>query len=569
MFYAVGTNFSPASAASLQTDREPDGTSSLQPERGTRDCLISRYKYLQDWPRIFTTMKEDLQEFALNKQFDVVDVINKTYADSTEYDLNDALIYLTKAINKTKIKNKQLVKQHFGRFVQCRIVLEEIWLNIRLKGYDREFTSELEENIKAVEKKFGSMTSNIVSDSRDEARRERREHYIHKYSMLFNVKAELQKNLNSPERFVDAYESARSIYRLLEGSEYVRSIWGSIHDERCEFLETVYGNIQRPGNSFSEALYYFDLYFRVCEQKTEDKIMNTLLVNFKENTSRSLDTHCLDCEEFMQEAARDYLRLVKKVEERQQIEATLHYFSCVEKVFEASEIFFAKIWMRKMLESIRNIELFGNARNVYFSCFKKLKQKMIDDEFRVVPATTVEEFSKAMTHLKTTFSLFMEIASKEEQRYLRYKLLGSVTEHCSSVNADGFQNVEKIAECMYDLKHLLGSEDSEIVKDLYGVINKYVESQIASIADALRERIKEDASDAFVLMEVVRMIESMPAEYIRVLKRVHSALDRHPVALYYLSGILQIASPDLSNLQRMQADEVKDQFGFLLDQSPA
>lgn len=501
----------------------------------------------------------------LKKQFDAVDVINKTYADASEYDLNDALIFLTKAISSTKIKNKQLVKQHFGKFVQCRVVLEEIWANIKQKGYDKEFTSELEQNIKIVEKKFREATSAILEDSKDEANRERREYYMRRYVELFNIKPELKKNLNNLERFADLYRKAKDLYEGLKGSTYVQRIWSSIHDERCEFLETVYKNIQRPGNSFDEALYYFNLYFRVCEHKTEYKIMNTLLVNFKENTTRDLEMRSLDREEYLEEATKHYMKLVKKVDDRIQIEGTNHYFHCVERVFDDSEIFFVKVWTKKLIGNIRMVELSTDAKRVYILHLKKLKLKSIDDEFPNTPsALTTEEFLRIISRIKHVFGFFVDVVSKEEEKYLRNKVLEGVRKCYKSLELKSYSDLEVVTKDVYELRQLLGSSRSVAVKELCGIINSYIENHIAKIADKISKTVERKNSDVSLLIEIVRIIEEIPVEYVRVAKRIKPLICKHPTALYYLSGILGMDPPELSNTQRLRVEEIRYQFGFLL-----
>lgn len=94
-------------------------------------------------------MDKHEEKKVLDKKFDVLNVINKTYADSSEYDLNDTLM-----INQTKLKNKDLVKTNFSKFVECRIVLEEILEDMKLKGLDKDFSSEIFTNIKYVKSKF-------------------------------------------------------------------------------------------------------------------------------------------------------------------------------------------------------------------------------------------------------------------------------------------------------------------------------------------------------------------------------------------------------------------------------
>lgn len=510
--------------------------------------------------------EENLREKRMfSKEFSAVDVINKTYADSTEYDLNDTLIFLTKAINKTKIKNKQLVKQHFGKFVQCRVVLEEIWTDIRQKGYDREFTYELEENIKIIERKFREITSAVLDDSRNETNRDRREYYMKKYGRLFDVKNELRRNLGNLERFADVYEGARDMYEELKESRYVQGIWRSIHDERCEFLETVYRNIQRSRSSFYESLYYFDLYFRVCEHKTEDKIMNTLLVSFKEDTTKGLETGSLDRDRYLEGLTRQYLGLVRKVGSKIQVEGTRHYFHCMERVFEDSEAFFVKVWIKRLMDNVKVAGLSTNARNMYFVCLKKLKMRAIDNEFQDTLRVTVDTFGDAMDGLKHSFNLFVDVVSREEEGYLREKVLEGVRGCYDSMKLERFSDLERVTRDVYELRHLFGSRDSEAVKDLYKVMSGYMEDHMAKVIGTVSEKVEVGGSDASLLIEVVRIIEEMPMQYTRVVRRMRPLIDKYPVALHYLSSILEIDPPVLSNAQRMRVGEIEYQFGFLLN----
>lgn len=513
-------------------------------------------------------MVMDTRDFQARKtpggDFNAVDVINKTYADSNEYDLNDALIFLTKAISKTKARNKQLVKQHFGKFVQCRTVLEEIWEDIQKKGYDQEFTSELENNIRAIEEKFRSITSTISDDSKNEAVRGRREYYTKKYQGLFNVKADLQKNLHNLERFVDIYEGASKMYEQLKCSVYVQRVWSSIHDERCEFLEVVYRNIQRPGCTFHEALYYFDLYFRVCEHKSEHKIMNTLLVNFKENSVKSLEELHLDKNGCLEEITRHYLKLMERVDGKIQVQGTNHYFRCIEDILCGGELLFAKIWIRRLMENVKAADLSMDAKRTYFSHLKRVRTREIDRGFEYVPAVVADTFGRAMEHLKTTFDLFADITSKEEERYLRAKTLEYVDRCYTSVELTKFSDLDTVVKHIYGIRHLLGPPDSEGVKDLYRMINGYMESHTARIVGSVAEMIKQEAPDARVLMEMVRVVEEMPMEHLRIIKHAAPLLEKYPVVMYYLSGLLGIEPPSLSNDHRERADEIRSQFGFLL-----
>ncbi|AFN83844.1 hypothetical protein EROM_100270 [Encephalitozoon romaleae SJ-2008] len=512
-----------------------------------------------------TMNTEARQVEGLGKDFNAVDVINKTYANSTEYDLNDALIFLAKVINKTKIKNKQLVKQHFGKFVQCRTVLEEIWIDIKQKGYDKEFTSDLENNIKVIEEKFRKMTSGISGDNRGEVSEGRREYYRKRYALLFNIKSDLKRNLHNLERFVDIYKEAMKMYEELKSSVYVQKVWNSIHDERCEFLEIIYKNIQRPRCSFHEALYYFDLYFKVCEHKSEHKIMNTLLVNFKENSVKNLELSYLDEGECLNEITRHYLKIMGRVNGKIQIQGTDHYFQCIERILYAKELLFAKIWIKKLRENVKMVQFSSDARIVYLSHLKNVKTKVIDDEFEKIPAVTIDTFGDAMKHLEDIFYFFADIISKEEKGYLKNKVLEYVGRCYDSIELKKFSDLEAVIKNIHGIRHLLGVPESEDVKDLYKMINNYMDNHATKVIGIVKEMIERKVPDVQILMEIVRIIEEMPMEHLRIIKRMRPLIEGHPVIMYYLSNILSTGPPRISNDLRKKIDEIQDQFGFLLD----
>lgn len=500
-----------------------------------------------------------------DKKFNVIDVINKTYGESTQYDLNDTLIYLTNTINKTKQENKRLVKQHFSKFVQCRVVLEEIWVDIKRKGYDTEFTTDLEENIKIIEQKFNEITNTVIDDSRNEINRERKDYYLKKYDILFNIKNKLNEYKNNLERFAEIYQKAKVQYNEVKNSKYVENIWKSIHDERYDFLEEVYKQIQKPENSFYEALYYFNLYFKVCEKKTDRKIMNTLLVNFKENTTKSVENEYLDRENFVEEVMELYLKLIQHVDQDIQVEGTNHFFVSINKAFYKAPLLFKKIWLGKLINLCRKI----NVSDVVFSLFtgllKKLKIGIIDAELECKEKITIKNFNEKVLDLKKKYDVFIDIASKEEEKYLRNKIVEIIEKYFNQVKMKKISDLENSIKIAYELKPILGRNGSESVKYLYRVINEQMEKHIEAVGDSIIKKIKKYKSDTFILTEIIKTMKDMPLEYVRVIKKIEPSLEEYPVVLHYISGILEKKPQHLSNAEKLRIREIDYQFGFLLN----
>lgn len=80
----------------------------------------------------------------MQSNFDVYEFVNKTYAESALYEINDVLVDLSKSLSKTKHQNKQLISANFSKFVQCRAVLENIYDDIKSKNLQKEITKHLE-----------------------------------------------------------------------------------------------------------------------------------------------------------------------------------------------------------------------------------------------------------------------------------------------------------------------------------------------------------------------------------------------------------------------------------------
>ncbi|KAM0672911.1 hypothetical protein CWI42_050300 [Ordospora colligata] len=509
-----------------------------------------------------------IQEPGTGQAFNAVNVINKTYAESTEYDLNDSLVFLIGSINKTRARNKQLVKQHFGKFVQCRSVLEDVWTNIKQKRYDKEFTTELENNIKVVRNKFNQITSNVLEDSKSEINRHRKEYYMNKYSDLFSIKATLQKNLNNPERFVDVYENARGIYEHLKGSEYVQIIWGSIHDERCEFLENIYRRIQRPRCTFQEASYYFRLYFRICKNETEHKIMNTLLVNFKENSINALEMFALDDTLCADEITKQYLSLMNKVDEEIQIQGTNHYFYCMGCIMHEKLLLFTKICIKRLIDNIKVAKLHPGSQSVYFSHLKRVKMGFIDNELErcTISISDLTSLEHALEDLKETYMILIEIASKEEQSYIRERTLKLLGSYYEKMKLEDFSDIEHAIKIIHSMAPLIGKPGSKDIKNLNAMIGGYINDHSSKVVKRIEAMIAKQDNDILILMEVTRVIEEIPLEYERIIKQIKPLVESIPVVAYYLSKIFKAEHQQmLSNDVRERIDEIRYQFGFLLD----
>lgn len=477
-----------------------------------------------------------VEKKTLDDKFDVVSVINKTYQDSTEYDLNDSLIFLSNVISKTKVKNKELVKRNFSKFVECRVVLEEILEDMKKKGGDQKISSEVKENIKNIEKKF---PREILANSHYDDERDRRMMIEKKYKTLFNIKSLLKENLRHRERFVRIYQEGRKEYNELKGSLFVQRLWEGIKEIRILFLEDIYRDIQSQESSFVEVLYSFDLYFKVCEKKTERKIMNTLLLNFKEKV---LDIPYVEKGYFLKDTNYLYLRTMSHLDKELQKELTKTLFDRVRGVFSTSSLPFIKIWTKKYKRLISKVEVSLEVSSAYFTILKSLKKDLVHQR--------IDE-GMSMDTLLENFLFFNEILEKDEKYILTTRVLEVIQEKVKVEDED--RMVNKLSR----FEEFIKDDTLEEIKT--NIKNKKLRKEIVKLC----EFIKKSPTKASVLMEVVKIIERIPEDHKKIILGAGPLVEKDRVLLFYLHNLLEKEEPNLNNREKEEAGRLEKQFAFL------
>ncbi|KAF9764782.1 Exocyst complex component SEC5A [Nosema granulosis] len=483
----------------------------------------------------------------LDDKFNVINVINKTYQDSTEYDLNDSLIFLSNVISKTKVKNKELVKKNFSKFVECRIVLEEILEDMRKKGLDVGMSSEVKENIKNIESKFKAITGEILANSQYDADRDRRAMIIKRYKTLFNLKDLLKANLSHKERFVKIYQEGYNQYLELRRSKHVQNLWASIKEIRIVFLEDIYKEIQSQNNSFIEVLYYFDLYFKVCESKTDRKIMNTLLLNFKEKV---LDVPYVEKGYFLKDTNFLYLKTMIHLDKELQRDLTKTLFEKVKNIFNTSSLEFIKIWMKKYKRLISMIDVDLEVSSAYFTILKSMKKDLVNQ--RMTQDCCLDK-------LKTEFNFFVEMLEQDEKYILYSRFLQIVREKVKT----GVQKMDLFIEKLNEFdKFLKPNEDTfdefqEMKKELK---TREIRKDIVYLAEYTKNNTRASS-----LMEIVRTINRSPDCFSIIIKGASPAIEKDNVLVYFLHKILEKEEPNLTNEQSEEVRKLEKQFGFLIN----
>ncbi|WUR02799.1 vacuolar protein sorting-associated protein 51-like protein [Vairimorpha necatrix] len=481
-------------------------------------------------------MQNEEEKKILNKDFDVLNVINKTYADSSEYDLNDTLIYLSKVLTSTKAKNKELVKSNFSKFVECRIVLEEILEDMKSKGLDKDFSSDIFTNIKYVKSNFKPI------NKEDDIYKERKLMIINKYKTLFNIKKLLEMNIRKYERFVEIYKEGKRQFNELKNSKFVQSLLESIKDIKIEFLEILYNEIIDDKNNYMEILYYFDLYFQVSEDKTDRKIMNTLLVSFKE---KCLDVGFTNKGLYLKDINYYFLRTIIHLDKELQKELIIYIFERIKLIFENSNFDFIKIWIFKYTNFIPDF-LDLEVKSVYEVHLRNLKKCVI---------------SKFLdrNNLYESFVRVSTILNDDELQMLNHKLLKIVEDKSKNILFDRSEDIEEYFRELDKFDEFLKDDLEEFQELKRKILNGALRQKIKNLGMFLEKTVNKHKK----MMEIVRTIDKLPDWYEIILKGILPVLERDKAILYFVSFITKTERPNLNNLEKNEIETLSGQFGFL------
>lgn len=483
-------------------------------------------------------MDKHEEKKVLDKKFDVLNVINKTYADSSEYDLNDTLIYLSKVINQTKLKNKDLVKTNFSKFVECRIVLEEILEDMKLKGLDKDFSSEIFTNIKYVKSKF------IPIMNEDDLNRERKLMIVNKYKTLFNLKNLLEGNFDNSERFVEIYLEGKELYEEVKKSKVMQDIWNSIKETRIGFLEKLYSEIIDDRNNFMEILYISELYFQVSEDKTDRKIMNTLLVNFKE---KCLDVPFNNKGIYLKEINYYFLKTLIHLDKELQKELIIYLFEKIKMIFSRSSFEFINVWMHKYRSLLPdNVDL--EVKGVFYTNLKVLKKKIIS---HFLDTGDLYESYKKVSNLLENDEIYL----------LNNKVLELVETESKDLKFEESADIEKYFKELDKLDIFFKGELEEYKEIKKNILNRALRNKIKDLSSFMINNKNKHKK----LMEIVKIIDRLPDYYEILLKGIMPVLENDKCILYFVRNILKMDQPDLNSQQEIEIQSLIPQFGFLIN----
>lgn len=488
-------------------------------------------------------------------EFDPVEFINKTYAEATHYELNDTLSTLSKSIARTQQESRTLIAEHFTKFIECRMIMEEIWADIQKKGLDKPLTDRIEQQHLILAKKHSGILEMVRDDEQAALLEDKKAYYMNEYAPIFTLKEDLAKNMHIFENFVAIFQRAYRITADVMESKFIRKCFEDVQPLVREFLEKLYKVISSNDISFEDACYHFELYFSIQGGKTEQKIRNTLLVNFKDKVcSKMGDEHA----EYLLSSLS---RLLRHVDGETALSALDFFYDSISRLFDFSDISSSKIILRK-IQDFGHLSVFGHSERMRSADTKRefierLATLKLFVFKNLVERNGIANASKVFEKLQ---DLFDEREANEARNIIVQEIIATVEQNKYTdydYLAFEFKEVQQVS-------NVLGHANSPWNRKLFMFLKKQKKAAILKIASRF-EGIIKDGCTPKTLMEASRIIVKAPAFYGSILFETRNSIVANPIVFYYLAHILKMERPSVSTEDSREVERLKVQFGFLLE----
>lgn len=505
-----------------------------------------------------------------NENFDPIEFINTTYAESTYSELNDSLSSLSKSIARTKKERKALIAEHFSKFIECRTIMDGIWADARAKNLEKPLTERVEKQHSLLMQKYLEIFSNISADLNESVSETDKIYYINEYSAIFTLKDDLIQNIHTPETFVAIYSRAKRISADVSESVFIQNCFKDVQPLVREFLNQLFKLISDRSISFEDACYYFEMYFAIWEpnsgretlsgvdeNKTKRKIMNTLLVCFKESIADEIENgskaifyilHSLN-------------RLLKHVDEEIGCSAVEYFFEAINKILNYKELRYVIKVLRKIIDF--NIKLKENSqlkenedaeiRRVFISNLSECKLRAFTN---LIKNGNIEGFPEIYTE-------FESLVNEDEKNRMRNTIVDQVQEIVEKKKYKDYEYLHYEAKELSLISKILGVHGSVWNKRMRGFLRKHKESAITNIAKGLDETAKK-GNRVLTLMESLRIMGATPQFCYKIIFEAKDAIMSDPVVFYYMAKTLKMDKPSLDGEYVNEVEKLKTQFGFLL-----
>ncbi|KAL6121801.1 hypothetical protein NUSPORA_01232 [Nucleospora cyclopteri] len=517
-------------------------------------------------------------------KFDAFDYINTNFKGSTLYEMNDALSSLSKSLSRISYQNKELISSHFSKFVECRMTLENIYDDIQKKGLDRNLTGEIERIISKLVGKYESISLNVNEDIKLDFVNNKRKYYEREFEEIFSLKINLGKNTNNFENFVNIYKRAMKIYEPYKKSEFLTTKIKEVQPEKNQFLGNIYSYICSEQLNFDESCYYFDLYFEVADNKSDRKIMNTLLVTFKESTYVFDEVD--NPEEYITYLESSLLKLIKYVDDDIKKSGIDHYFKCFKHVLV--DLLSAKIVFKrsKRLYSVLDVspqikthfiqKMTEAKAEVFFNLLNKTEKQ---DEFEdAIEDTTAKFFAPAQNSTPAVFNVelektaeiyesFVEILAENEIGCIQEILLEYIK---VSLEKKKFSCYEIFKIQITSVRRCLGFRKSPKNKQLDAFLREKRKGAIQNLSEELNEMIEKRSPLAKtgiieILTKILKMLRETSTENLKeILFESKKLIMKSPVLYFFLYKFIKMKQPEIGKEEMEMVNSLSRQFEYLL-----
>lgn len=524
-----------------------------------------------------------MKEFEQEK-FDVKLYIEKEYKNASIYDLNDALVIISKNLEKGENESKNLVSQHFNKFIECKTVLETI-------------NTHISENPEL--KNLRSINSSCLNSfSLPEYGSFKRKKELEKeFRHIFNLKTNLMNSENH-EEFLLYNKCAASDLKKASNSRYLKMLWDETADQRINFLNEMCTEIENNANNFSEMFHFFDLYFEMNKiqnsiesdsketgdvsetmnaQNYKQKIENTILVNAKISMLKVFDSKDLLSSVNITKYGLIKL-LVNEISSGIKKEIISIFIGIFISNVKNNPVDMMRYnFMKKELEDLLFIITPKINESVkYF--FITLENEFINEMIEMIIFSSIN--SKLPTQIWSEFLLknlkgALKISKKTEKTFLK-KILKGVLLNRISTNKS-IEEIRYIKEILLDKISVSLKMNMTEMKSFYDEFQQYEEDEVEGIIKEYELQLKEinkikDTSEELqvkndkllcnTMFFVLKVIDEYPQSYVKILNRISGRIESN-AAIYFLKDICYNKKIVLNGEDKILINKYKKMFGIL------
>ncbi|KAI5148252.1 hypothetical protein ENBRE01_0212 [Enteropsectra breve] len=478
-----------------------------------------------------------------------VDIVNKLHKESTIYEINEALAKLADSISKTQATNKALITEHFSKFVECRSLMENIWVDIKNKGLDKPLTEETERHIAALSNKYSKIIEDVSESVVEDSYSHRQIYYRNEFYDIFTMHEELSKNLTHFEAFVEIYKRARKSYERVKKSKFMQSKFAEIKPLLRKFLDNVYIFISSDKITYEDICYHFDIYCSISEARPETKLMNTLLVAYKEATY--VRREC--SEEYINYLCLSLSRLVKYASSVVAVEGIYHFFECLEIAVAEADIEDAKMVIKKIKDLEEYIVLPVNCKKLFDDANSEFRLKMFENTLK---RTAIKEVAGL-------YSQFSALLRENEREKAQDLILEYAKEFVQKLDLAPYDYLHSEESEVDSIRPCLGVESSKRNKKLNKFLSQFRDQVLEKLALDFSKTV-EEKGECHVLMEAVHIIKRTPKFHKKIIFEAKDSILKNPVIYFYLSKYILMERPKLEGEDADKADALRAQFDFFL-----